>query len=178
MKYSIKEKLRAVKSVLSGKETALSAGRKLDAGETTVRRWVNHYRERGVAGLKLHNGSYDGNFKVRVIQYMLKNHLSCMQTAIQFGIPGDWTVSKWLTRYKVEGAKGLIKEGRGRKRSIMAKKPKKVKKKTTGSVEDRLTALQAENEYLRAENAFLKKLDALIQEDQSAPNKRQKPSGN
>lgn len=176
MKYSIKEKLKAVKSVLSGKETTLSAGRKLDAGEKTVRRWVNHYRERGVTGLKLHNGSYDGNFKVRVVQYMLKNHLSCMQTAIQFGIPGDGTVSKWLSRYEALGAEGLFKDGRGRKRSIMAKKTKKVNKKITGSVEDRLAALQAENEYLRAENAFLKKLDALIQEDQSAQNKRQKPS--
>jgi hypothetical protein len=38
MKYSIKGKLKAVKSVLSGKETTLSGGRKLAAGEKTVRR--------------------------------------------------------------------------------------------------------------------------------------------
>lgn len=176
MKYSIKEKLKAVKSVLSGKETTLSAGRKLEASEKTVRRWVNHYKQGGIRGLKLHNGSYDGQFKVRVIQYMLKNDLSCMQTAVYFGIPADGTVLNWLSKYQEQGAEGLFQDGRGRKRSIMTKKKKTVNKKATGSVEDRLAALQAENEYLRAENAFLKKLDALTQEDQSAQINRPKPS--
>ncbi|SKA34456.1 hypothetical protein SAMN04488128_1092 [Chitinophaga eiseniae] len=58
------------------------------------------------------------------------------------------------------------------------------KKKTTRIVSnpeaEKLAALQAENEYLRTELAFLKKLDALIQQEKAAKaqGRQQKPSRN
>ena len=62
--------------------------------------------------------------------------------------------------------------------------PKKKSTKKDASNTDlsaeKLAALQKEVEYLRAENAFLKKLDALIQQEKvaQAQSKRQKPSRN
>ncbi|MGG4266710.1 hypothetical protein [Peribacillus simplex] len=48
---------------------------------------------------------------------------------------------------------------------------KKTKKKP---VEGSLEALQAENERLRAENAYLKKLRALVQESEASERKKRK----
>jgi transposase len=57
---------------------------------------------------------------------------------------------------------------------------KKKDKSTMDSGAEQLAALQKEVEYLRAENAFLKKLDALIQQEKAAKaqGRRQKPSRN
>lgn len=51
----------------------------------------------------------------------------------------------------------------------MKKKPQEPKKPAPSEVSEQ--ALQAENERLRAENAYLKKLHALIQEREKSPNK-------
>jgi len=55
-----------------------------------------------------------------------------------------------------------------------SKKKEKIDRSDTNAA--KIAALQKEVEYLRAENAFLKKLDALIQQEEAE--KRQKPSRN
>ncbi|MFB6454966.1 helix-turn-helix domain-containing protein [Chitinophaga sp. Hz27] len=167
IKYSSSQKLIIVKAVISGKESCCSAAVKIGTTDTVILRWVNLYRHHGGAVFDRSAGRYSGQFKVRVIQYMLKKQLSLTQTAAFFGVPQDCTVGLWLKKYKELGANGLLVETRGRK-SIMAKKGKNKVVKSTTDAEAKLLALQKENEYLRAENAFLKKLDALIQEEKQA----------
>jgi transposase len=180
IKYSFRQKLSAVRSVVSGRDSCSSAARKIGGDKNTVRRWLGLYKESGAAGLKLRPGGYTGKFKEEVIRYMLKKHLSLMQTAAIFGIPNDHTVWRWLQTYECQGFAGLQKETRGRKKSLVAKKTKKRNTTASDSIDEKLSALQAENEYLRAENAFLKKLDALVQEEKAAKtqNRQQKPSKN
>lgn len=182
IKFSLRQKLSAVRSIIGCTESCLSAARKIGSKENTVQRWLRLYKQHGVNGLKLRNGSYDGDFKVRVVRHMLKNKLSSIQTAVFFAIPQDYVVSRWLKIYERFGAAGLLKENRGRKKSQMGKKTKK-KKNDFSAVKPaaaRAAALQKEVEYLRAENAFLKKLDALIQQENAAKaqSKQQKPSRN
>jgi transposase len=180
MKYSLKEKMLVVRSILSGRESVNSAAIKKGAHRKTIQCWVSLYKYHGKAGLKDKPGYYSERFKMKVINHMLKNHLSLIETAAFFGIPTDYTVRNWFKRYEQEGQRGLLQKRRGRKRSMMSKKPRKGKQTSTGTVEERLAALQAENEYLRAENAFLKKLDALVQEQKAAQkqSRQQKPSRN
>jgi len=180
VKYSLKQKLSTVLAVRSGKESCLSAARKIGANDTTVHRWVNHYQWHGKAGLSLGQGTYSGEFRLKVIKYMLKKNLSLKQTATFFGIPQDCTVGKWLQKYNCDGAGAVLKEWRGRPRKTMARNTKKQPEQSNDPTEKKLAALQREVEYLRAENAFLKKLDALIQEEKAASkqNKRPKPSKN
>lgn len=181
VKYNLEEKLAIVRAVNRGQHSCGSAAKQLGTNLTTVRRWVNLYKHHGKKGLKSGHRGYNGVFKLKVIRCMLKNHLSLMETSARFGIPQDCTVAKWLAKYQTQGIEGLLKETRGRKRSVMSKKSKKKTDSTSsGSEEKTLAALKAEVEYLRAENAFLKKLDALIQEEEAAKTqgKQQKPSGN
>lgn len=180
IKYSYQQKISAVRSVISGKDSLASAARKIGGNDKSIQRWVNLYNQFGKKGLQLRSGSYDGEFKVRVIKYMLKKHLSLLQTSALFGIANDSVVGRWLKIYESQGVGGLLMENRGRKKSAMPNKKKKTTRIVSNPEVEKLAALQAENEYLRAEIAFLKKLDALIQQEKAAKAqaRQQKPSKN
>ena len=141
--------------------------------ESVIRRWIRKYEEHGAIGLIRNHQQYDGNFKKNVVEYMHSNHLSLQETAIHFNLAGDWIVSKWERIYYEEGPQGLYIERRGRSKN-MSFKPRK--KQLSKEVEEDLIA---ENQRLRMENAYLKKLQALVQERVKRENpKKHKPSQN
>jgi transposase len=180
VKYSQQEKLSVIHSILAGRESIISAARKIGGHKKSIQRWLGLYRHYGAAGLKTRHGSYTAKFKTQVVKHMLNNHLSLLETAAYFGIPNEQAVGRWLKWYEAEGKAGLHREHRGRKKSLMGRKPKKKGNIPAKSIDEQLAALQSENEYLRAENAFLKKLDALILEEKTAKkqSRQQKPSKN
>jgi transposase-like protein len=146
---------------------------------SAIKRWLAQYKKHGVKGFTIRNGFYDRAFKLLVIRYYLGKGLSLNQTASHFNIPNESTIVSWVKAYKRYGAEGLLNKTRGRKRSLMAKKPKK-KHASSDPAAEKLAVLERENAYLRAENAFLKKLEALVQEEKAvkAQARQQKPSGN
>jgi len=180
VKYSVKQKEAIVKLILRGQKSMRSAARELNCDRTTVRRWLGQYNAYGVKGFKFRNGVYERSFKLQVIRYYLKKGLSLNQTANYFKIPNAGIVSRWIASYKGLGAAGLSKELRGRKRSIMSKKPKKKEITSGDPAAQKLGELQKELEYLRAENAFLKKFNALVQQQEAAKAQARRPksSGN
>ena len=97
------------------------------------------------------NKRYTPEFKIKVVETMHREKLSYRETAHQFDIPNS-RVTAWERIYLEEGAEGLYIERRGRKSTG---RPPKIKKD-----ED----LIAEVQRLRAENAYLKKLNALVAE--------------
>ena len=97
------------------------------------------------------NKRYTLEFKIKVVETMHREKLSYRETARQFDIPNS-RVTAWERIYLEEGADGLYAERRGRKSTA---RPPKIKKE-----ED----LIAEVQRLRAENAYLKKLNVLVAE--------------
>lgn len=127
--------------------------------KTTVKKWVNKYNKHGEKGLlKNLKSSYSGEFKQNVVEYMHTNHLSAQETAIHFNLGSIDQAAKWERIYYEEGPQALYKERRGRKKN-MSSKPRK--KKLSKEIEEDLIA---ENQRLKMENAYLKKLQALVQE--------------
>ena len=88
---------------------------------------------------------------------MHTNHLSATITATKFNLANENTVLRWEHIYYEEGPQALYKEKRGRNKN-MSSKPRK--KKLSKEVEEDLIA---EVQRLRMENAYLKKLQALVQ---------------
>ena len=85
---------------------------------------------------------------------MKKEHLSVRATMQEFGINDHKIIERWERIYLEEGAEGLAVERRGRSSTGQPKKlPKEVE-------ED----LLAEVQRLRAENDYLKNLQALVLE--------------
>ena len=110
---------------------------------------------------------YSPEFKLSVILDMRNNHLGYGETVRKYWgatsrIESDRHRSQlrlWERKYLEEGYEGLMKDNRGRP-SLTGKKrgrPPKLDKK----VEEDLIA---ENQRLRMENEYLKKLNALVQE--------------
>ena len=107
--------------------------------------------------------AYSGKFKQMVIEDIRKNHLSYAEAMRKYGIGGKMAIQKWERIYLEEGPQGLSVERRGR--GSTGRPPKLGKK-----VEEDLIA---EVQRLRAENDYLKKLNALVLEE-GRPNRRRK----
>ena len=100
------------------------------------------------------NKRYTGEFKQMVVEAMMRDKLRYKETARQFDIPCDKRVADWERIYLMEGPEGLYIERRGRSSKGRPQQfPKEVE-------EDLLKEVQR----LRAENAYLKKLQALVLE--------------
>ena len=123
------------------------------------------------------NKVYSAEFKLHVIMDMREHHLSYNETVRKY-----WDISKgqernyqkqiqrWERIYLEEGAEGLMKERRGRACSASGTRkgrPPKLDKK----VEEDLIA---ENQRLRMEIEYLKKLSALVLAEERENGKKQK----
>ena len=108
------------------------------------------------------NKRYTGEFKKMVVETMMQEKLSYREAARQFAISDDKRVAAWERIYLMEGAEGLYVERRGRgSKGRPQQFPKEVE-------EDLLKEVQR----LRAENAYLKKLQALVLERERRQQKK------
>ena len=94
-----------------------------------------------------------------VVETMEKEHLSIYAAMQEFGINDHKIIERWERIYLEEGPEGLAIERRGR--SSKGRPPKQVE-------ED----LLAEVQRLRAENDYLKNLQALVLEDERRQHKK------
>ena len=95
---------------------------------------------------------------------MREEHLSIREVMRRFEINDHGIIERWERIYLEEGPKGLAIERRGRKSTG---RPKKVPDKVE---ED----LLAEVQRLRAENAYLKNLQALVLEEERRQRKKRR----
>lgn len=165
MKFSYEERLEAVLNIKEKHMSIRAAAKLLGCNYEHLRRWLRRYEEFGVEGLVLKPGTYSGEFKQHVVEYMHENHLSAFKTAVLFGIPNDGIVGKWKNIYIKEGSQALYKKACGQQNPMSADKPKKEKANKKSDLSKEIEEdLIAENQRLRMENAYLKKLNALVQE--------------
>jgi transposase len=152
-KFTVKERLEAIKAVEEG-ESITSVAKRCQMSKQVISRSIGLYREHGQAGLTSRSYNWAADQKYQVLSYMHENHLPCNETSIQFGISGSSTVWEWERRYLEDGISGLEDKKKGRRPRTRKPKPPLTREEE----------LLAENEYLRAENAYLKKLNALVAE--------------
>jgi transposase-like protein len=109
-----------------------------------------------VEGLGSSYTNHDIQFKMDVLNYINEFGASINETAALYNLASDYTVLKWKRQFEAGGIDALKSMKKGRPSM------KKETKKPT-PVEGSVEALQAEIEHLRMENAYLKKLNALVQ---------------
>lgn len=159
-KYSSEFKLEVAQYYLDGKGGFSATSKHFGVNHELLRGWVKKYQQHGPAGLiKQKLSSYNGDFKLNVIEYMHNNHLSLSETCMKFNLGNHDIVGKWERIYYEEGPQALYQERRGRRKKNMSSKPRK-KKLSKENEEDLIEEVQR----LRMENAYLKKLQALVQE--------------
>lgn len=137
-----------------------------------VKKWALAYQAEGTNGLNRKRQTFTPQFKVKVLKYMEKHHLSARPATSFFKIGSMSTILHWQKLYNEGGIAALQKKPKGRPpmskhsdiKELMAKPLKEL------SHEDLLRKAQ----YLEIENAYLKKLEALAQQKYLAKKSKSK----
>ncbi|CAG9612021.1 IS3 family transposase ISBth10 [Bacillus rhizoplanae] len=163
-KYSLETKLSAVTDYLNNVESFKDIAQKHCVDMTMLKKWVAKFQRHGLAGLQKTYTNYSVEFKMDVLKFINEMGASIAEATTVFNISSSSTVWKWKHLFETQGIDALQPKEKGRP-------PMKKKPGENQQVEGSEEALKAEIERLRMENAYLKKLHALIQEKEKSQNK-------
>ena len=104
------------------------------------------------------NKYYSIKEKERIISRVLMDFEPIRFVSIDEGLISDGMLQIWISKYKENGY-NIVERKRGR--PTMIKKPKQINKKETDK--EKIERLEKENEYLKAELEYSKKLRAVVQ---------------
>ncbi len=169
-KYQTEFKLKVVSSFLAGDGGAKLLARQWSVPEEKIRTWVSHYRLHGIDGLRPKRSTYSAQFKLQVLSHQDREQLSSRQVAAIYDIRNPNQVVVW--RRNLDQGRLQARESGNEEQPTMKPKRRSAAPSST-VVADAEKALREENDRLRAEVAYLKKLQALIRSKMSAaPTKR------
>ncbi|MGX6446437.1 IS3 family transposase, partial [Neobacillus sp. K501] len=155
--YSKEVKLAAVFDYLSGNFSQDEIIRKYEISSRSVLdRWIKHYNDhrelndtKRVNISMIKGRSTTQEERLEIVMYCLQNGKNYPQTMAQFNVSYQ-QVYQWVKKYEKQGEEGLI-DKRGQRKSEPELTPEE-------KFQRKMKMLERENERLRAENAFLKKL--------------------
>jgi transposase len=173
-KYDEQFKLKIVRRYLSEQAGLRPLARQHGLDDSLLRRWVMAYQQHGRDGLRKKHTSYSAQFKLSVLQHMQQAGLSYRQTAAFFDIRSVGDIGIWHRQYHSGGIDALASRPRGRPKTMAQSKPPEPPIVDTADDERTRKELLREIAYLRAEVAYLKKLDALVQAKKAAQQKKRK----
>ncbi|MFV2049575.1 MULTISPECIES: helix-turn-helix domain-containing protein [Bacillaceae] len=119
----------------------------------------------GVAGLQESYTNYSVKFKMNVLNYMNEMGASIEEATAVFNVSSSSAVYRWKVLFETQGIDALQQKEKERSTSMW-------KKSNNKPVEGSEEALRAEIEKLKMENAYLKKLQALIKKNLQIKTKR------
>lgn len=160
-KYSEEFKLKIVKEYLEGfLGYGLLAKKHGIPNPAQIQRWVRAYKAFEKDGLRKKQSKqfFSVQFKVDVLHFMKQTGASYQNTAIQFNLHNPTLIANWYSKLSKEGIEDL--KGKVKGRPPMPKN-RKVNSVNQGKSLSREEQLERENELLRLENAYLKKLRAF-----------------
>lgn len=158
--FGVRFKKKVVREYLSGKGGYKILAAKYDIADSLVRRWVGAYQHHGSSGLVRQRGRYTDEFKLEVLHRLAAENLSCRELAAIYNIGNPHSIMVWQQQHE-RGELRLPQHISPLDNSVPRKK-----KTSPQSPEPERPAqadgLLQENQRLRAEVAYLKKVSALV----------------
>lgn len=168
MKWTKEEKLKMVLEYKNNGLTPIVEGCSRKTMHDRIRKWTKVYDLYGESGLEHRSRHWTYEDKVNAVQRVLDGE-SYGEVAHSLGMAIETQVMTWHRKYLELGWDGLKLDGRGRKRK-MGNKP--IKPSKGKSQAEEIVKLRKRLEYLEAENAYLKKLAALVQQRKAQEQKK------
>ena len=167
MRYDLDFKMQVIAYYRQGHSSHATA-KMFNDNPAFLLKWVKQYQSGCINAIKpkTSKAKYSSEFKLNVLTTMLKEDLSQSEVALKFNISSPALISHWHKAYRQQGMSGLVSKHKGRtamSKPFITDKP---------DDEKTLAELKRELEYLRAENAYLKKLDALLKAEEQAGKKQ------
>ncbi|MCH5584318.1 helix-turn-helix domain-containing protein [Shimazuella sp. AN120528] len=159
--YEATFKMKVVSEYLKGVEGyALLAKKYGVPDKSQIRKWVNQYQQYGIQGFekKQTKKCYTGTFKLEVLHFKKRTGASLKETSNHFGISEPSIISTWEKKFQEGGAKALSRR-KGRPPTMEKKQKRAYRKKPMTREQE----LERENELLKIEIEYLKKLRAFQQ---------------
>lgn len=168
MRWTKEEKLKMVLEYKKNGFTPIVEGCSKVTMHKRIRMWARVYDIHGERGLEHRISHWTYEDKANAVQHVLDGE-SYHEVAHSLGMSNITQITNWHRKYLEFGWDGLKLDGRGRKRKMGNKliKPSKSKSQT-----EELVELRKRLEYLEAENAYLKKLAALVQQRKAQEQKK------
>ena len=168
LRYSYEFKMKCVEMYKKGEYPDTPEGIETCNFHITIRRWVRIVDSCGPEALrhKSHNKVWTAEDRYELVARVIAGE-SIQAVAYSVGI-SHGQLYNWVCTYKTLGYNGLkeLKKGRPTENPKMKKNPGS--RNIEESEHEELIRLRAENEYLRTENAVIKKEIALREENQAA----------
>ncbi len=142
---------------LAQEESSGVLGSKFEVRSNLVRYWSQVYRINGFDSFFHKQHPYSFEFKIHVLNTMAANNWSLTYTSAYFDLSTPGILFQWQKLYAHEGITRLKPQKKGRPRVTNHSSTPKP------SADMSEKELREELDYLRAENAVLKKLEALAQ---------------
>ena len=168
MRWTKEEKLKMVLEYKKNGFTPIVEGCSRKTMHNRITKWVKIYEIYGESGLEHRIRCWTYEDKVNAVQRVLDGE-SYHEVAHSLGMSTHTRVMAWHRKYLELGLDGLKLDGRGRKRK-MGNKP--IKPSKSKSQAEEIVELRKRLEYLEAENAYLKKLAALVQQRKAQEQKK------
>lgn len=164
-KYNFKFKLRLVTIIQQGKDSLGGLSKREGLSKSNLQFWLKLYEYYGEPGLRgVAQKLFSADEKYAIIQDYQQRGLSLMDTCVKYRISNPSVLVQWNKRFVRQGYYGLQQTlGRPRKTNTSNTMTKKTTIPGIKPSMSEVEKLRIENEYLRAELDYLKKLEALAQ---------------
>lgn len=170
MKYSNEFKQMCIEMYYKGKYPETPDGVTLSHFHDLIREWVLKSERAGIETVmhKNQNKRWTPEERLNLVEQVVAGR-ACKAVAEESGVTRG-LLYEWVRKYRMEGYEGLVNMKKGRPPKEPEQMPKKNERprELTESEREELLRLRAENEYLRAETAAIKKLMALRREKEAA----------
>ncbi|QPC46222.1 IS3 family transposase [Mangrovibacillus cuniculi] len=153
--FSKEQKLLAVYRYQTENVSYRSLSKELGIDPSVLRHWVALVHYHGDTAFSFPYTNYSSAFKLKVIKSVKGLDYSIRKAAAIFQIPDPSMVRKWIRKWESQGSQAFQEEVR--LVDMTKSKNTKQDKQSNPSIEE----LQKELDYLRMENAYLKKLKGL-----------------
>jgi transposase len=172
-KYTDKQRLDAVKAYERGSQSIEAAAMSQGVSPWALTKWIASYRAHGSSGIANRAPRrYSAEFKLEVLRRIEKEGLSFRQASALFDVRRVTHISEWTRTYAKYGAAALEPYWS----AVGTRISKTLRQQADAAMpnDDKLTREQLLRalQLARMENAYLKKVDALVRaKTRSVPDK-------